>query len=113
MLLTGAAMGLVAAVLERGRPVTWEVGPWLATLYLAVAGSALTFTLYFWLLGRRSVVGVGMIAYTVPVVAVLVGNLALDEPFTPRLGLGALMVLSGVALALRTPSATPASRPAR
>jgi len=103
MLLTGAGMGLVAAVVERGRPVAWEVGPWVATLYLALFGSALTFTLYFWLLGRRSVVGVGMIAYTVPVVAVVVGNLALSEPFTPRLALGALMVLSGVALALRPP----------
>jgi len=107
MLLTGAAMGLVAAVLERGRPVSWSVGPWAATLYLALFGSALTFTLYFWLLERRSVVGVGLIAYTVPVVAVVVGNLALDEPFTPRLALGALLVLSGVGLALRAPASAP------
>lgn len=101
MLLTGGAMGAVAAVAERGRPVLWTPAALAATLYLALFGSALTFTLYFWLLSRRSVVGVGLIAYTVPVVAVLVGNLALDEPFTPRLALGALLVLGGVALALR------------
>ncbi len=102
MLLTGVAMALAAAALERGRTLSWAWAPWGATLYLALFGSALTFTLYFWLLARRSVVGVGLIAYTVPVVAVLVGHLALNEPFTPRLAIGALLVLGGVALALRT-----------
>lgn len=102
MLLTGVAMALVAATLESGRALSLAWAPWAATLYLALFGSALTFTLYFWLLARRSVVGVGLIAYTVPMVAVLVGHLALDEPFTPRLALGALLVLGGVALALRS-----------
>jgi drug/metabolite transporter (DMT)-like permease len=102
MLLTGVAMAVVAASLERDRPLSLDWAPWAATLYLALFGSALTFTLYFWLLARRSVVGVGLIAYTVPMVAVLVGHLALDEPFTPRLAMGALLVLGGVGLALRT-----------
>lgn len=101
MLLTGAGVGFLAALVERGRPIGWGTGPWLATLYLAFAGSALTFTLYFWLLARRSVLAVGLISYTVPVVAVAVGHFALQEPLTPRLAAGAGLVLGGVALSLR------------
>ena len=60
-------------------------GPWLATLYLALFGSALTFSLYFWLLARRSAVAASLISYTVPICAVLVGWLVFDEPVTWRL----------------------------
>lgn len=103
MLGGGAALGLLAAALERGRPVRWEMAPWLATLYLAVAGSALTFTLYFRLLARRSAVAASLVSYTVPVIAVAVGWLAFDEPFTWRLAAGAGLILGGVGLALGRP----------
>ena len=70
MLMTGGAMGLLALVIERHRPVApmlgagAAAGPWLATLYLALFGSALTFSLYFWLLARRSAVAASLISYT-------------------------------------------------
>ena len=68
--MTGGAMGVLALLVESGRPVLSPVAapdPWLATLYLALFGSALTFTLYFWLLARRSAVAASLISYTVPV----------------------------------------------
>ncbi len=100
MLMTGAGVGLAAAIAERGREIGTAPAPWLATLYLALAGSALTFTLYFRLLARRSMLAVSLISYTVPLVAVLVGVIALGEPFTLRLGLGTLMILGGVGFAV-------------
>ena len=54
MLLTGVVSGAAALLLERDEPVTLAARPVLATLYLAIFGSALTFTLYFRLLARRS-----------------------------------------------------------
>jgi drug/metabolite transporter (DMT)-like permease len=104
MLLTGVAMGLLAALVERERPVAGlasGAGSWLATLYLAIFGSAVTFSLYFWLLARRSAVVASLIAYTVPICAVLVGWLAFREPVTWRLLAGGGVVLLGVAATLR------------
>ncbi|MEZ5333378.1 MAG: EamA family transporter [Thermoanaerobaculia bacterium] len=44
-----------------------------------------------------------LITYGIPLVAVLVGALFLGESLTPRVALGAAMVLCGVALVLRRP----------
>jgi drug/metabolite transporter (DMT)-like permease len=101
MLAAGLATGAVAAAVERDAPWQLSAGPVLATLYLAVFGSAVTFTLYFWLLRRSSALSASLISYTAPVVAVAVGIAAFGEPMTARLGLGAVLVLAGVAAALR------------
>jgi drug/metabolite transporter (DMT)-like permease len=100
MLGTGVATGLGAFWLERDR--TWSFGPAAAaaTAYLAVAGSAVTFTIYFWLLKRRTAMTASLVSYTAPVVAVAVGTLVFDEPFTARGALGTALVLGGVAAAL-------------
>ncbi|MEO7794034.1 MAG: EamA family transporter [Thermoanaerobaculia bacterium] len=109
MLMTGVGMGALALLVERGRPIlspSVAPNPWLATIYLALFGSALTFTLYFWLLARRSAVAASLVSYTVPICAVLVGWLAFDEPVTWRLIAGGAVVLAGVGVTL-----WPASRP--
>lgn len=103
MLITGGAMGILALFVERGRPVLSPLAApssWLATVYLALLGSSLTFTLYFWLLARRSAVAASLISYTVPICAVLVGWLAFSEPVTWRLLAGGGVVLAGVAVTL-------------
>jgi drug/metabolite transporter (DMT)-like permease len=101
MLITGLVTGGAALAFERDLPLDPGIRPVLATLYLAVFGSAVTFTLYFWLLARRTAVAASLISYTAPVVAVLIGTWVFAEPFTLRVGLGAGLVLGGVALALR------------
>lgn len=113
MLITGGAMGILALLVEHGRPVLTPAeapGSWLATVYLALLGSSLTFTLYFWLLARRSAVAASLISYTVPICAVLVGWLAFAEPVTWRLLAGGGVVLTGVAVTL-WPGARPKPAP--
>ena len=100
MLGTGLVTGAAALALERGRPLELGAAPVLATVYLAVFGSALTFTIYFWLLARRTAIASSLVSYTAPLVAVALGTSVLGEPFTARVGLGGLLVLSGVAGAL-------------
>ena len=73
----------------------------LAVLYLAVIGSAVPFTIYFWLLKHQTATGMSLINYATPVVAVMVGTLFLSEPFTVRVLLGTALVLVGVGVALR------------
>ena len=101
--IAALAMGVVAAVLESDRPVTLATAPVLALLYLTVLGSAVTFTLYYWLLAHVSATRLSLLAFTMPVVAVLFGALFMHEPITGRTLAGGALVLAGVAVALRGP----------
>jgi drug/metabolite transporter (DMT)-like permease len=101
MLLCGLIMGPIAWWTEADREVTFSRPATLALLYLALIGSALPFTLYFWLLRRLPATQVSLINYAVPVVAVIVGHFVLDEPVTLRVLLGAALVIGGTAFAVR------------
>ena len=96
MAASAVGMGLLSWWLEAERTVTMAPRPTLAVLYLAFFGSALTFTLYFWMLQHVGAIRVSLITYGTPVVAIALGTLFLDEPITPRVILGALLVLGGV-----------------
>lgn len=101
MAMTAGFMGILAATVERGRGISLDVASTAALLYLAIFGTAVTFFLYFWLLDRLPATRLSLITYGVPIVAVTVGTLWLDEPFTPRMFLGSLLVLAGVGLAVK------------
>jgi len=101
MLITAVLTGVLSRLVESGHEVTFGAAPVLALLYLAVMGSAVTFTLYFWLLKHQTATAMGLITYAIPVIAVTVGTLFFDEPFTLRIVLGAALVLVGVAVAMR------------
>ena len=101
MAMTAGIMGILAALVERGRGIALDPASTAALLYLSILGTALTFFLYFWLLDHLPATRLSLITYGVPVVAVTVGSLFLDEPFTGRILVGALLVLTGVAMAVR------------
>jgi drug/metabolite transporter (DMT)-like permease len=107
MALTAAAMGCVALATEAGQPLRLAGLPLAALLYLALCGSALSFTLYFWLLGRLPATTLSLINYLTPIVALLIGGAALGEPFTARTLAGSALVVGGVAVAMRVGGATP------
>jgi len=109
MAATAALMGALAWLVERGRPVTFNTPAVLSLLYLGLIGSALPFTLYFWLLRRQSATGMAMINYATPVLAVAIGTFFLDEPFTLRIVLGSALVLLGVGLAINKGKRSPAT----
>ncbi len=93
-------LGALALLLERGKPVVLDATSVGSILYLSLVGSALAFSLYFFLLTRRPATWVALVAYTSPAVAVMVGVLVFDEPFTPRLVVGTAAVLSGVLMSV-------------
>jgi drug/metabolite transporter (DMT)-like permease len=100
MAVTALLMGLLSRLAEAGRPVVFDTVSLLSLLYLGLVGSALPFTLYFWLLRRQSATGLSMINYATPILAVAIGTFFLHEPFTLRVVAGSALVLAGVALAL-------------
>lgn len=117
MALTAATVGVLAALLERDRVLVFDATSIGALLYLSVAGTAVTFSLYYWLLARVAASRLALIAYTTPIVAVLVGAAVFREPITTRMVIGGAMVIAGVALAAtrgeRLHGADPDRRPER
>jgi drug/metabolite transporter (DMT)-like permease len=101
MLLTAAVVGILALTVERGAPVVFDWRSVGALLYLAVLGSAVTFTTYYWMLAHAPATRVALVAYTIPIVAVAVGAMLFQEPVRPRVVLGGVLVLVGVAVVSR------------
>jgi drug/metabolite transporter (DMT)-like permease len=102
MVMATGVMGVVAAIVERHRPVVLDPGPVAAVLYMAIAGTAITFPLYFWLLEHMEARQVALIGYGTPVVALFLGAFLMGEPMTVRTWLGSAMVVVGVAVASNT-----------
>ncbi len=99
--LTAITCGVLSFAFESPLEVTWTPTAWGVTLYLAVFGTALAFVLYFGLLSRVTVTSLSLITFGIPIVAMMVGAVVLDESLTPRLALGAAFILAGVWAALR------------
>jgi drug/metabolite transporter (DMT)-like permease len=101
MLVAAGTMAILALILERGASITWDRTSVLALLYLSIVGSALTFSVYFWLLSHLPAKRLAFLAYVIPIVAVGIGVLR-GETFTPQVLVGSAVVVLGVALASRS-----------
>jgi drug/metabolite transporter (DMT)-like permease len=79
---------------------------WIAFAYLIVAGSMVAYSAYVWLLRNARLSLVTTYAYVNPVVAVALGALLLNEPFTIRSAGATAAVVAAVVLMLRRPQPT-------
>ncbi|MEO6219645.1 MAG: EamA family transporter [Ginsengibacter sp.] len=73
--------------------VNVSMNSWLATLYLAVAGTLVAFVSFNWLLTVRPAAVVGTYAYVNPVIAVLLGWLLANEGISFLQIVGMLIIL--------------------
>ena len=102
LLLTGAACGETA----RLHPATFTHASIVAFVYLTFIGSLVGFTAYVWLLQVSTPARVSTYAFVNPLIAVLLGRLALDEPLPHRvLFAGALIIGAVILIILRKPPA--------
>ena len=101
MLATGAVMGALAWLTERGRLVRLDAEAVGALLYLSILGSAFTFTVYYWLLERVAATRLSVITLVMPIVAVATGTLFLGEPLSIVTVTGSVLILLGVGMTLR------------
>jgi drug/metabolite transporter (DMT)-like permease len=101
MAMAAVVLGAASLAFERGRPVAFTPRTVGAILYLALFGSAVTFALYYWLLAHHRATRMAMINYAIPVVAVIIGAVFMNEPMTGRVLAGSVLVVAGVALATR------------
>ncbi|WP_224270484.1 DMT family transporter [Haloprofundus salinisoli] len=99
-MLPGALI-LVAFSLALGESlaaVRPTVTAFLLLLYLAVFASGVGFAVYFHLLETLGPLQVNLVSYLIPVVAVTVGWLFLDEPITALTLVGFAVIVAGFAL---------------
>lgn len=101
MWIGAAILTALALLFERGAPARWT-GPAIASVvYLALMGTVLTFTAYFWLLRRTPAHKLSLISYATPAVALLLGAFVGKEPITAFTLGGSALILLGVALVFR------------
>ncbi len=107
-----AAAALTMAVLTPlvGRtPVTITPGVLFGVLGLGLLGTGLAYLLFFRVLVDEGATTASLVTYAVPVVAVALGVVFLDEPLTWNLVAGAVVVVAGVVvMESRRRPATPA-----
>lgn len=101
-MFVGAALLLgVAFASERDAVVTWTPAAVASVLYLAIMGTAVTFSLFFWLLRSAPAHKMALIAYVTPAIALFLGWAFAGEPVTVWTLSGAGCVLSGVLLVVQ------------
>lgn len=105
-MLIGAALDAALAWATVGPPV-FNTRPayLLGVAWLGIAGSVVTFPLYFSLIQRM---GAGRAAYTsvlIPVIAMLISTLVEGYRWSPLAITGALLAVAGMAIALRAKAA--------
>jgi drug/metabolite transporter (DMT)-like permease len=100
LLMLFGGTGLAVAGLASGEAPQWhwDPGGFISMLYLAVIGSALTYTAYAWLLKNVRTDRVATFAYVNPAVATVLGWLVLGETLSRMQFSGMAVILAGVAL---------------
>ena len=98
MLLSGAMLLGIGTALGEWKALTFTTRTAGAMLYLIVFGSVVGYTAYLYALKHLSISTVSLYAYINPVIAVILGSLLLDEPFTLRVVVASGLVLAGVAV---------------
>ena len=83
-------------------PITW-----LALLWLGLLGSALAYIVFFDLLPRIGPTRMSMVTYIIPLFAVLLGIIFLDERFHWSAIFGALLILAGISIVNLQPGQKP------
>ena len=94
LLLVGTAMGEA----RHFHPGSITPASRAAFVYLTLLGSLVGFSAYVWLLQVSTPARVSTYAYVNPLIAVLLGRLALGEPFPKSLALAAGLILGAVIL---------------
>jgi drug/metabolite transporter (DMT)-like permease len=96
--LGGFILLLISSLIEPGQGMIWSQANILATLYLIIFGSVITWMIYFWLFSHLPVTQISYVAFFPPVIAIIAGWIVLDEILTPIVILGAVFIIGGALL---------------
>jgi putative membrane protein PagO len=98
--LGAACLLAMSAVLESWSTVVWSQSNVLALVYLSVFGSAIAFWAYYYLIKRMDATVVSLSTLIIPIVALALGRVFLQETVAPMAVAGIATILAGVAVAI-------------
>lgn len=101
--LVGIPFALAASLALGERPVLpTATAQWFPVAYLAVMGSVGAFCLFAWLVNHWRATTISFLGVIVPVIAVALGAVVRQETLAPGSLIGAVVVIVGVVVALRS-----------
>ena len=96
LLIAGISMIVFAFIFEDSSTWKFDKNAILSISYLAVFGTILAFSTYFWLLKRINAVMLSLSSFVTPIIALLLGWIFLNEQLSQQVLLGTLFVLMGI-----------------
>ncbi len=96
MVIAGISMLLIALFAEDLTSIKINENAILSILYLALFGSIVTFTSFYWLIKRVNLVILSLVAFITPIVALVLGYFLYNEVLSTRHFIGTALVLTGV-----------------
>lgn len=94
----GASILAVVSLFVEGRVGSGPAAAWPEFIYLGLASTVTPFVLYYWLIRRVTATYAAAVGYVVPLIAVVVGVVFLDEMVQPGIAFGGALILAGVIL---------------
>ena len=99
MAMGGTMVLLLSLAVEGERTVVWTMPAITSLVYLTIVGSVVTFVAYYWLLKKIDAVYVSLSSFINPIVAVVLGAVALGERLPGSVFTGAAFVMAGLLVA--------------
>lgn len=99
--LGGIWLAVASLFFERGQPSTWSTSAIVALVFLSIFASALSFTLYYWLLKHIEAYQLTSLQLVVPIIAVAEGAFFLREAVPWTMIVGAAVVLGSIFFVMR------------
>ena len=96
MIIAGISMIFIGILTENVSTNRIDANAILSILYLAVFGSVVTFTGFYWLIKRMNIVILSLLAFITPIVALILGYFIYDEVLSTQHFIGTAMVLTGI-----------------
>ncbi|WP_374635427.1 DMT family transporter [Paracoccus sp. (in: a-proteobacteria)] len=87
-----------SALLLEGVPQGVAAPYWLAAITIGIFGTGLAYIIYFNILARAGATSISLVTFLVPVTAILLGWLFLDEVLGPAHAIGMAMIALGLML---------------
>jgi drug/metabolite transporter (DMT)-like permease len=102
-LTMATALAIPLVFLIEGSPTygSMSLQAWGALLALGLGGTGIAYIVYLWLIEHTGTVRASLVTYIVPIVALFLGWLVLDETIGLNVILGAALIIVGVATVAR------------
>lgn len=99
MLIAGFLFLLSGYIIEDTSNLIFDTNAYVSVIYLALFGSLVTFTAYYWLLKKVNIVMLALMAFITPIIALFVGWIFFNETLMLQHYIGGGFVLTGIVIA--------------